>query len=154
MIYYSRKLKLPYDAVLNKVISNLEGQGFGLINAIDLGEMFRKNLQVTFRNYKILAVCNPTFAYRAVSLESHAGAMIQCNVVVQEHENGEVEVSAINPLESMAQEHKTTELVHLSMEIGIRLRASIDYIQREFPSQEDGTIYLHAEQNFNCFIPG
>ena len=154
MIYYSRKLKLPYDEVLNKVISNLTGQGFGLINAIDLGEMFKHNFKITFRNYKILAVCNPTFAYRAVSLESHAGALIPCNVVVQEHENGEVEVSAINPLESMSHDHKTTELANLSIEIGIRLRASIDYIQKEFPSQEDGTVYLHSEQNFNCFIPG
>lgn len=154
MIYYSRKLKLPYDEVLNKVISNLTGQGFGLINAIDLGEMFRQNFKITFRNYKILAVCNPMFAYRAVSLESHAGAMIPCNVVVQEHENGEVEVSAINPLENMTHEHKTTELVNLSIEIGIRLRASIDYIQKEFPSQDDGTVYLQSDQSFDCFIPG
>jgi len=154
MIFYSRKLKLPYDEVLNKVISNLTGQGFGLINAIDLGEIFKQNLRVTFRNYKILAVCNPTFAYRAVSLESHAGAMIPCNVVVQEHENGEVEVSAINPLESMSPEHKTTELANLSLEIGIRLRASIDYIQKESPSQDDGTVYLHSRKDFCCFIPG
>ena len=29
------------------------------------------------------------------------GVMLPCNVTVQEHENGEVEVSAINPLQTL-----------------------------------------------------
>lgn len=85
-----------------------------------------------FRNYKILGACNPQFAYKAVSLESHMGIMLPCNVVVQEHENGEVEITAVNPLENMDQALNTTILKDLAIEIGIRLRAAIDHIQRDY----------------------
>jgi hypothetical protein len=59
--------------------------------------------------------------------------MLPCNIVVQEHENGEVEVSAINPLENIDKAFNTTALADLATEIGIRLRAAVDYIHRESP---------------------
>ncbi|MEO5603835.1 MAG: DUF302 domain-containing protein [Cyclobacteriaceae bacterium] len=40
----------------------------------------------------MFGACNPEFAYKAISLESHMGVMLPCNVVVQEHKNGEVEI--------------------------------------------------------------
>jgi uncharacterized protein (DUF302 family) len=131
MAYYSKKLKIPFEEVVNKVTQNLQLQGFGVITTIDLQDTFQKKLNVRFRNYKILGACNPQFAYKAITLESHMGVMLPCNVVIQEHENGEVEVSAINPLENMDKTFNTTQLVDLSREIGIRLRAAVDYIQRE-----------------------
>jgi uncharacterized protein (DUF302 family) len=136
MAYYSRKLKMPFQEVVNKVIQNLQLQGFGVITTIDIQDTFQKKLNIGFRNYKILGACNPQFAYKAISLESHMGIMLPCNVVVQEHENGEVEVSAINPLENLDKTFNTTQLVDLSTEIGIRLRAAVDYIHRETPKIE------------------
>src|SRR5688500_8953940 len=133
MAYYSRKLKMPFQEVLNKVTQNLQLQGFGVITTIDVQDTFQKKLNINFRNYRILGACNPQFAYKAISLESHMGVMLPCNVVVQEHENGEVEVSAINPLENLDKTFNTTELADLATEIGIRLRAAVDYIHREPP---------------------
>jgi uncharacterized protein (DUF302 family) len=133
MAYYSKKLKMPFQEVVNKVTQNLQLQGFGVITTIDIQDTFQKKLNIGFRNYKILGACNPQFAYKAISLESHMGVMLPCNVVIQEHENGEVEVSAINPLESLDKTFNTTQLVDLSTEIGIRLRAAVDYIHREPP---------------------
>jgi uncharacterized protein (DUF302 family) len=140
MTYYSKKLKMPFQEVVNKVTQNLQLQGFGIITTIDIKDTFQKKLNVGFRNYKILAACNPQFAYKAISLESHMGVMLPCNVVIQEHENGEVEISAINPLENLDKTFNTTQLVDLSTEIGIRLRAAVDYIQREPPKIEKATI--------------
>jgi uncharacterized protein (DUF302 family) len=133
MAYYSRKLKMPFQEVLNRVTQNLQLQGFGVITTIDLQDTFQKKLNVNFRNYRILGACNPQFAYKAISLESHLGVMLPCNVVVQEHENGEVEVSAINPLENINRTFNTTALADLATEIGIRLRAAVDYIHHEVP---------------------
>ena len=133
MAYYSRKLKMPFQEVLNRVTQNLQLQGFGVITTIDLQDTFQKKLNVHFRNYKILGACNPQFAYKAVTLESHMGVMLPCNIVVQEHENGEVEVSAINPLENIDKTFNTTARADLATEIGIRLRAAVDYIHRESP---------------------
>src|SRR5690606_38543602 len=82
--YYSRKIRTSFDAALNKTVENLKLQGFGIITTIDLQEAFKKKLKVNFRNYKILGACNPELAYQGVSLESHVGIMIPCNVVIQE----------------------------------------------------------------------
>ena len=130
MAYYSRKLKMPFQEVLEKVTQNLEHQGFGVVTTIDVRDTFKKKLNVGFRNYKILGACNPLFAYKAISLESHMGVMLPCNIVVQEYENGEVEVSAINPLENLDKTFNTTQLVDLATEIGVRLRAAVDYVYR------------------------
>jgi uncharacterized protein (DUF302 family) len=132
MAYYSRKLKMPFQEVLNKVTQNLQLQGFGVITTIDVRDTFQKKLNISFRNYRILGACNPQFAYKAISLESHMGVMLPCNVVVQEHENGEVEVSAINPMETL-DNFNSSPLADLATEIGIRLRAAVDYIHREPP---------------------
>lgn len=131
MAYYSRKLKIPFQDALHKVSENLKQQGFGVITTIDVQDTFKQKLNIPFRNYKILGACNPQFAYKAISLESHMGVMLPCNVVVQEHENGEVEVSAINPLENIDGSLNTTQLAELAIEVGNRLRAAIDDLHRD-----------------------
>lgn len=146
MAYYSQKFKTPFQEVLDKVTQSIQLQGFSIITTIDIQDTFQKKLNVSFRNYKILGACNPKFAYKAISLESHMGMLLPCNVVVQEHENGEVEVSAINPLESLDRTFNTTPLKDLATEIGIRLRAAIDYIQRDFIKERNQVL---PEENTN-----
>ena len=99
--YYSRKIKIPFEEAVQKITRNLQEQGFGIITHIDLTETLKQKLDLDFRKYKILGACNPEFAYKAVSLESHIGLMLPCNVVIQEHENNEVEISAISPLQTI-----------------------------------------------------
>lgn len=127
--HYSRKLRMPFDKVVAKITLALQQQGFGIITTIDLKDTFKKKLDVGFRNYKILGACNPKFAYQAISLESHIGVMLPCNIVVQEHENGEIEVSAINPMENL---DKTTVLTDIAEEVNKRLQASLDVLHQEY----------------------
>jgi uncharacterized protein (DUF302 family) len=131
MSYYSRKLKLPFSEVVARVTLSLKEQGFGVVNTIDLQDTFHKKLNLSFRNYVILTACNPQFAYKAISVESHVGTMLPCNVVVQEHENGEVEVSAINPRENIERYFIASPLMDLASEVGNRLRKAIDNIRRQ-----------------------
>jgi uncharacterized protein (DUF302 family) len=137
MSYYSRKLKLPFAEVVKRVTHNLQEQGFGIITTIDLKDTFRQKLNIGFRNYKILGACNPQFAYKAVTVESHVGVVLPCNIVVQEHEDGEVEVSAINPLESIERAFTTSQLRDLASEAGNRLREAIDNLHREIPEKHN-----------------
>jgi uncharacterized protein (DUF302 family) len=133
MAYYvSRKLKMPFGDVVSKITQTLKQQGFGIITSIDLTDTLKKKLDVNFRNYTILGACNPKFAYNAVSLDSHIGVMLPCNVVVQEYENGEVEVSAINPIETMGN-HANTPLKDIASDVSDRLRAAVDDLHREIP---------------------
>ena len=140
MAYYiSRKLKMPFGEVLSKITQTLQQQGFGIITTIDLKETFKKKLNTDFRNYTIIGACNPQFAYNAISLESHIGVMLPCNVVIQEHENGEVEVSAINPIETVGRGDNNTPLRDLAAAVSDRLRKAVDDLHRENPGPQ------HAE---------
>lgn len=97
----SKKVEGTFDEVITKVTEELKKEGFGIISEIDLKNKFKEKLNIDFRNYKILGACNPSLAYKAIQQEDKIGTMLPCNILVQEHEGGGVEVSAINPLESM-----------------------------------------------------
>ena len=57
---------------------------------------------VDFRPYLILGACNPKFAFEALTIEDKIGAMLPCNVVVQQHDTDTVEISAVDPVASMS----------------------------------------------------
>ena len=97
----SKKVEGTFDEAIKKVTEELKKEGFGIISEIDLKDKFKEKLNIDFRNYKILGACNPFLAYKAIEQEDKIGTMLPCNVLVQENETGGVEVSAINPLESM-----------------------------------------------------
>ena len=88
----------------------LRKQGFGIITKIDMRETLKKKIGADFRNYTILGACNPRVAYEALLEEDKLGVFLPCNVVVQEHDNGEVEISAVNP----------EELIHDSDDLNLR----------------------------------
>jgi uncharacterized protein (DUF302 family) len=120
----SKKIRKPFDEVISKVTENLQKQGFGIITSIDVKDTLKKKLGINFRNYKILGACNPEFAYKIISLESHTGLMLPCNVLIQEHENGEVELSAENPLERFG-DKLNLDLADITEEVSQRLRTAI-----------------------------
>lgn len=99
--YFSKTTEDDFDTALAKVTEELKQEGFGILTEIDVKEIFSKKLDVTFRRYKILGACNPNFAYQALLAEDKIGTMLPCNVIVQEHENGKVEVTAVDPVASM-----------------------------------------------------
>ena len=99
--YFTKTTPLGYEQALAKVQDELKKEGFGIITEIDVRETLKKKLNVDFRKYKILGACNPAFAHQALQVESRIGTMLPCNVIVQEREDGQTEISAINPLVSM-----------------------------------------------------
>ncbi|HTS43619.1 MAG TPA: DUF302 domain-containing protein [Puia sp.] len=105
--HFSKRISLPFDQVADKVILELKKQGFGVVWTIDMRDTFKKKLNVDFRNYLILGACNPRYAYEALLEEDKLGVFLPCNVVVQQHENEEVEVSMVNPEEMI---HSTDNL--------------------------------------------
>ena len=119
--------------MVEKITENLDHQGFGVTTIINVHNTFKIKLNVGFRNYKILSACNPLFAYKAISLESHMGVMLPCNIVIQEHENAYVQCSAFNPIENLDKDLYTTQLVNLATEIGVRLRAAVDFVHHRPP---------------------
>jgi uncharacterized protein (DUF302 family) len=134
--HYSRTLTIPFEEVIQRVTQNLQQQGFGIITTIDLKDTFKQKLGVDFRRYKILGACNPQFAYKAVTIDSHLGLMLPCNIVIQEHENKTVEVSAINPLQMIQQVTTSDQLEALANDVNNRLRTAIDNLHYDHPTQQ------------------
>lgn len=99
--FYSKNVDLSYDQAIIRVTELLKEEGFGVLTEIDVKETLKKKLDVDFKKYKILGACNPNFAHKALLAEDKIGVMLPCNVIVEEHEDGTVEVSAVNPVASM-----------------------------------------------------
>ena len=87
----------------------------------------KKKLDVEFRKYRILGACNPPFAYKALQAEDKIGTMLPCNVIVQEISDGQVEVTAIDPLASM-QAIENPALKEIAAEISNKLKTVIDRV--------------------------
>ena len=100
--YFSRKAYGTFDEVYDKTVESLKKEGFGVLTEIDVKATLKKKLDVDFRKYRILGACNPSFAYRALQAENKIGVMLPCNVIVQETEEGKIEVSAVDPIASMS----------------------------------------------------
>lgn len=99
--YMSTTFNGTFDDAVKKVTEELKKYGFGVLTEIDVQETLKKKLDVDFKKYKILGACNPANAHKALLAEDKIGTMLPCNVIVEEHEDGVVEVSAVNPMASM-----------------------------------------------------
>ena len=97
--HLSKRIALPFGVAIENVTQELKKEGFGIITYIDLKETFKKKINKDFRNYVILGACNPRYAHETLLREDKIGVFLPCNVVVQQHEDGQVEVSIVNPEE-------------------------------------------------------
>jgi uncharacterized protein (DUF302 family) len=100
--HFTRVVDLPYDKAIEAVTAALAKQGFGVLTEIDVKATLKKKLDVDFQPYRILGACNPKMAYQALQAENKIGTMLPCNVIVQQRPDGKVEVSAVDPVASMA----------------------------------------------------
>jgi uncharacterized protein (DUF302 family) len=99
--YISTIYKGTFDEAIEKAAEELKKEGFGILTEIDVKETLKKKLDVDFKKYRILGACNPNMAYQALQKEDKIGTMLPCNVIVEEHDDGSVEVSAVDPMASM-----------------------------------------------------
>ena len=99
--YFSTTVSASFEEAVQRVTMALQSEGFGIISVINLHEKFREKLGIEFKKYRILGACNPGYAYKALQAEDKIGTMLPCNVIVIDNENGQIEISAVNPVASM-----------------------------------------------------
>ena len=99
--HMSRVIESGFDDAVTRVTEALKAEGFGVLSQIDVAATLKAKLGKDFRPYRILGACNPGLAFQALSAEDHVGVMLPCNVVVQQREGGQVEISAIDPTAPM-----------------------------------------------------
>lgn len=99
--YFAKTVDGDFDEAVNRTIEALKAEGFGILPDIDVQETIRKKLDADFCKDRILGICNPPLAMKALQAEDKIGTILPCNVIVQEIGDGTVEVAAADPVASM-----------------------------------------------------
>ncbi len=98
--HFSKTVHMSFDDAVRSARLVLERHNFRILTEINMKDNFKK-ANLDFHPYLILGACNPQLTYRALQAEDKVGTMLPCNVVVQQKEDGDVEVSAVDPVPSM-----------------------------------------------------
>ncbi len=98
--YFSKTVHMGFEDAIVSAKRALERHNFRVLTEINMNDNFKK-ANLDFHPYLILGACNPQLTYRALQAEDKVGTMLPCNVVVQQKVDGNVEVSAVDPVFSM-----------------------------------------------------
>jgi uncharacterized protein (DUF302 family) len=123
--YFNKIVEMTFEETIDKVTEELKKEGFGVLTEIDVQAALKKKIDVDFRKYRILGACNPSYAYKALLAEDKIGTMLPCNVIVQEREDGKIEVAAIDPIASM-QAVENERLGGIAVEVHAKLKKVIE----------------------------
>lgn len=138
MYHFSTLVSVSFEEAIALVTDALKAEGLGVLTEIDVQAAFKKKLDLDFRQYKILGACHPQVAYQMIQADDKAGVMYPCNVVVQEHTDGTVEVSAVDPLMMFLMIH-TPKAKEIALEASQKMQAVIRAISLKcgVPSVDD-----------------
>jgi len=124
---FNKTVDLPFAEAVSRVTECLQREGFGVLTEIDVQATLKKKLGVDFRPYRILGACNPSFAHQALQAEEMIGAMLPCNVILQDKGDGVVEVAAVDPVASM-QAIDNPKLAVVAEQVRAKLRAVVESV--------------------------
>lgn len=123
--YFNTIVSADFESTKERVIEELKKEGFGVLTEIDIKATLKKKIDVDFRKYVILGACNPGFAFKALTAEDKVGTMLPCNVILQELEDGRIEVAAVNPKASM-QAIENRDLEGIANEVSLKMKRVIE----------------------------
>lgn len=125
MTYYvSKTVGGSFEDVVVRSIADLKEKGFGIVTDLDIQKTLKENMGTEFRKYRILGACNPKLAHEALLLEDKIGTMLPCNVVIQQRENEDIEVAAVDPAASM-QAVANPKFKEAAQRVGEKLKRAI-----------------------------
>ena len=127
---YSMKinLKSEFQPTREKVVQELQKEGFGVLTEIDVQATLKKKLDVDRRPYQILGACNPPFAHKVLEAEPDIGVLLPCNVVIMQEEDGSTTVSAMDP-QAVLQMTSNEAVVEVAVEVRKRLVNVLDQVK-------------------------
>lgn len=95
----AKTMASPFDRVLERLKEELDRDGLVIAFELDVRQLLREHLDVSFRRYRILGVLSPAPFHRGVLTDERVGLVMPCHVVVHERGEGSTEVAACDPRE-------------------------------------------------------
>ncbi|UTF55873.1 DUF302 domain-containing protein [Natronosalvus rutilus] len=131
-----RSVAGDFSEVVETTIAALEDEGFGVLCDIDVQATLKKKLGEDFRQYRILGACNPKLAHEGLTDEIELGALLPCNVIVYETDDGTVVVSAVDPHQLVGIADNET-LGSIATEVHDRFERTLSTVQDELESASE-----------------
>ena len=125
----STVLNTSYEDAISKVTDALKEEGFGVLTEIDVKSTLKKKLDVDFRKYMILGVCNPPYAFRTLQTDLDVGLLLPCNVIVYETDDKKAYISALNPVSAL-EVIKSHELRKIAVEVSEKLKRVVEKVAK------------------------
>lgn len=97
MYVFNTELNLPMEDVITKLQRVLADEGLGVVSDINIQGIIQSSLEDRFQPYRIVGACAPGLAKSLISVDTDIGALLPCNIVVQEL-YGRTKVSFMDPL--------------------------------------------------------
>ena len=97
MYYLSNSTDMSFEEAVALIRDALKRHHFAILAEIDLSKVVRKQLAVDFRPYVIISACSPQSVPQAIEADNEIGSILLCNLVVQQHGDGRVEISVADP---------------------------------------------------------
>ncbi|QSG15248.1 DUF302 domain-containing protein [Halapricum desulfuricans] len=126
------RVDATFDETIDAVTDALSEEGFGVLADIDMQAAFQNKLDKEYARYRILAACNPPLAYDALDIEFELGALLPCNVVVYETDEGATGVSVVDPRELMSIVDNE-DLEPIVEDVADRLEAALEAVPQARP---------------------
>lgn len=115
--YFTKTVKGSFEEITNRAEALLKEQGFSVITEIDMDVKLKEKLKdIEVKPYKILGVCNPSFAYQTMQIEENIGVFLPCKAIVKDIGDGKIEVVIVNPAALMGMLNKP-ELIIIANEV-------------------------------------
>lgn len=124
---YKRQIDQTFEQTEQNLREALTEEGFGVITEIDVKNIFKQKLNIDYKKYKILGVCEPNTAYKALSIDKQIGLLLPCNIIIWENDDKSTSVAAIDTKVQLAIAEKD-ELTSYADQINQKLKAAVDKI--------------------------
>jgi uncharacterized protein (DUF302 family) len=123
MYYLCKSVSMSFEDTVATTREALKRHQFAILAEIELARALARHSAVEMHPYVILSACSPQLAGRAIQADDKIGSILLCNIVVQRHDDGHVEVSTADPIATIG----TTNHVELIW-IARKLRSMIEEV--------------------------
>jgi uncharacterized protein (DUF302 family) len=97
MHFFSTYASMGFADAVAAAKEALKREEFSILAEIDMRQVLKRHLSVDLRPYLILSACSLPLLHRAIKADDAISSMLICDLVIQEHSDGCVEFSVVDP---------------------------------------------------------